>query len=43
MLRIEKLFDDLHSLQSITKVAKDLKLKYANTTSSLERNARNIE
>ncbi|KPW32753.1 putative signal transduction protein [Pseudomonas coronafaciens pv. coronafaciens] len=43
MLSIEKLFDDLHSLPSIPKVAQDLMLQFDNPSSNLESIARNIE
>lgn len=43
MMSIEKLFDDLHSLPSIPKVAQDLMLQFDNPSSNLESIARNIE
>ncbi|NYS42932.1 HDOD domain-containing protein, partial [Pseudomonas syringae pv. actinidiae] len=43
MLSIEKLFDDLHSLPSIPKVAQDLMLQFDNPSSNLESTDRNIE
>lgn len=42
-MSIEKLFDDLHSLPSIPKVAQDLMQQFDNPSSNLESIARNIE
>ncbi|MBX8517976.1 HDOD domain-containing protein [Pseudomonas cichorii] len=42
-MTLEKLFDDLHSLPSIPKVAQDLMLQFDNPSSNLESIARNIE